>query len=1103
MNPANGEEPAMNVRLITLLESMEARVVHAGWQAAVLGLCVLALSWVLGTRLPAHWRFALWLVVFARLALPVVPAAPWSIFRLVPALRERPATNQNSVLQSAEQTDRPTALPAFRPKATAAPAVAEAPLDPGAPPDVPVIAPSLSPAQWFAVIWPAGVLLVVLRRVWLGLRLARQRESWRPVMDPTICAIFAECRNQLRVARRVELLWVPGLSGPATCGVFHPRILLPETLGRLLSPGELRLVLLHELMHVRPWDVLSEQAAALLTAVHWFNPVAWLAIARLRRERELACDAAVLDHTGPYEAGPYGGALLKIVEFIQTPGLLSGAVGVSGRDLALTRRIQMIACYRKPSAASAMLGGVLVLVLAASGWTDAGRADQAREAVPADPGAGDQTAPGKTVTVAGVCRDETGKPLPGVRVVVYREDFDNELKTDRLRELATDTDGRFRFGGLASIPREGQRAQWYYALVVNGKGRASTIRRISAGEPFDKLTITMPPAATLEGRVTDPAGKPIAGAMVWRDGLLSGPLEGVLSARTDQDGRYAVTDLHAWDYTKQKPTPSADGRTSIMTGPCYFSVRHPDYGNQRPLYRRIPDTINVTLQPAGVLEGRVVDQLTGKPAAKVGVWLQGTNGSDPSADGGHTLTDQDGRYRLTSLAAAKYNAWAHAPDRASVALDSFAVVAGKTHQAPDLLLVEGGWIEGRLVDAETGKPISRDTQSGRLMIGLYGPSRPKSGAACQGCDVDDRGGFRLRVAPGLNFPYIMSDVWDRTQRREFYEKGVEVKSGEVVRLRFRILAKKPVWDPDPAPVRLAVPVPTERAAATAVRLLGGWYGVDKDNHVIEVNMVYHETPEKVRYDNGRNDTDEALRTVGAFPRLQKLFLYKGQATDEGLKSLASLKDLRILYIWDAEQIADAGTKNLANLIHLEELHISNGQIGDPSLEVFSRLPRLGRLSLQGNAISDEGLKHLAGMKQLRTLWVGMSRRPITDAGATFLAGLTGLEELDLQGSRLSDAGVAALKPLKQLRWLGIPRDPAAGAGGITDASVEPLLGLTKLQHLWIQNSRITGQGVKRLVELPALKELCVSPRSLPEDLRAELQKRRPGLQLHLSGSAEE
>ena len=71
--------------LLSAAEFILRWLTHAAWQAGLLAAVVLALTWILGSRLSPRWRFALWLVVFARLAVPVLPAAPWSVFRLVSA----------------------------------------------------------------------------------------------------------------------------------------------------------------------------------------------------------------------------------------------------------------------------------------------------------------------------------------------------------------------------------------------------------------------------------------------------------------------------------------------------------------------------------------------------------------------------------------------------------------------------------------------------------------------------------------------------------------------------------------------------------------------------------------------------------------------------------------------------------------------------------------------------------------------------------------------------------------------------------------------------------------------------------------------------------
>ena len=73
------------------------------------------------------------------------------------------------------------------------------------------------------------------------------------------------------------------------------------------------------------------------------------------------------------------------------------------------------------------------------------------------------------------------------------------------------------------------------------------------------------------------------------------------------------------------------------------------------------------------------------------------------------------------------------PDRTVIALDSFEAVAGP-NEATDLEMIEGGFIEGSVLDAD-GLPLSTTPKGRAIGIGVHGPAQPRSGAAILGIAV--------------------------------------------------------------------------------------------------------------------------------------------------------------------------------------------------------------------------------------------------------------------------------------------------------------------------------------------------------------------------------
>ena len=115
------------------------------------------------------------------------------------------------------------------------------------------------------------------------------------------------------------------------------------------------------------------------------------------------------------------------------------------------------------------------------------------------------------------------------------------------------------------------------------------------------------------------------------------------------------------------------------------------------------------------------------------------------------------------------------------------------------------------------------------------------------------------------------------------------------------------------------------------------------------------------------------------------------------------------------QVSEALLLQLATLVKLEDLSLTDGDIGDESLRLLQPFPKLEMLSLEGTRISDEGLKSLVEIPRLREL--SLRNTQITDAGMPHLGKLSRLVSLSLSGTKITDTGLAELKGAKRLRKL--------------------------------------------------------------------------------------
>jgi beta-lactamase regulating signal transducer with metallopeptidase domain len=142
------------------------------------------------------------------------------------------------------------------------------------------------------LVWAAGASVML---AWFLFTTAIVRRVARGAVpaDDRLVAVARATAAEIGLERPVRILLSGRVMTGVTTGCADPAVILPSA-STAWSEERLRLVLSHELAHVKRRDGWIELLAHTATVLHWFNPLAWLAVRRLRIERERDCDNAVL-----------------------------------------------------------------------------------------------------------------------------------------------------------------------------------------------------------------------------------------------------------------------------------------------------------------------------------------------------------------------------------------------------------------------------------------------------------------------------------------------------------------------------------------------------------------------------------------------------------------------------------------------------------------------------------------------------------------------------------------------------------------------------------------------------------------------------------------
>lgn len=303
-------------------------------------------------RYHAKWMYWVWLCLALRLLVP------FNLPKIQPALV---LNVTDTVMYEAPVELLPTAPPTVLPPQNTTPngeqITTQTPQEPTAQSPMPLIKQNILLSDLLYLVWVAGALTMLAIRVLCYFfakteLLKNAKEEFPQGLE--------ELTKELGIKRKIKVFRSSRIQTPILVGLFSPCIVMPVV---KYSNEHTEMILRHELVHLKRWDILYKLLMMVVCCLYWFNPFVWQMSYISGIDIEISCDEEVVKGKAPQFKETYSESILQTVRN-NMPSRLLLSTGFSGGKKTIKSRFDGI--FKSGTKRTGKLALCLVLVCSIS-----------------------------------------------------------------------------------------------------------------------------------------------------------------------------------------------------------------------------------------------------------------------------------------------------------------------------------------------------------------------------------------------------------------------------------------------------------------------------------------------------------------------------------------------------------------------------------------------------------------------------------------------------------------------------------------------------------------------------------------------------------------
>ena len=349
------------------LSNIFGEILNLSLMGMLLTILLIFLKKLLRNRLSASWHYMVWFLLVFRLIIPIAPANSMSIYNLfMPVMME--------VQQQGSESEE---IPHYTGK------VEESSYHDNVKYEIDGIKNENESIkdndakrrstlfETLSLIWFIGAGIIAVITIIRNIVFYKKIKYGIQCSDPNALMVMEECCKTLLMKKTVPVYLNKKVRGPLLFGLFKPRIIISGELLNNLSRNEIKHVFLHELIHYKRLDILTNFITAALRCIYWFNPIIHYGLYKMGEDCELSCDERVLKKLSPLEYKSYGLTIInltKIMTMYYPPTCTSTLIQKKSN---IQRRINMISKFKQKTALTTVFAVLLTILIGCSTLTNA------------------------------------------------------------------------------------------------------------------------------------------------------------------------------------------------------------------------------------------------------------------------------------------------------------------------------------------------------------------------------------------------------------------------------------------------------------------------------------------------------------------------------------------------------------------------------------------------------------------------------------------------------------------------------------------------------------------------------------------------------------